>query len=497
MSEHPVLSAPITGGAAMNGRRGTAYIEPVSSSASTGDVEPSADVIVVGAGLSGLCAARELVRNGVDTLVLEARNRVGGRMVRQPVIGGGWVDLGGQWIGPTHSNILALADSLHINRFDSYQAGRSVIGYSNTVSTITGCFPPAEPLPSIPTGDIAEVSRIWGEFRQLAATLDVQQPWLTPRASTLDSQTVTSWLDNATSSKFARFCIRHWVLNQEGGDPSAVSLLFALTCYAKAPEEDLPEHWLFEGAAGQIPERIARELGNRILLQQPVHRIEQDDPGVTLITNGGQYRTSYVIVATPPHLAGAIDYDPPLPADRTQFTQRAPMGSTVKCAAIYQRAWWRARDLNGSSMSDRTVLATADSSPPSGEPGILTAFITGPPAISLANKPENLRKDTVLADLAAYFGDEALDPVQYIETNWPGEKWTGGAYNAVLAPSTLTTYGPSMTRPVGRIYWAGTEMAQQWTGYFEGAVQAGQFAARTILRTSGSTLPCDQRGCET
>lgn len=479
------MNAPISGGVTVDGRFSAAHIEPTSESKR--DRESSPRVIVVGAGLSGLCAARELVGNGVDTLVLEARNRVGGRMVRQPVIGSGWVDLGGQWIGPTHSNILTLADSLHINRFDSYQAGRTVVDYDGTASAVAGRFPAIDPFPALSIDEVAEAGRIWREFRKLAATVNVQQPWLSPQASALDSQTVTSWLDIATSSEFARFCIEHWVLSQEGGDPSATSLLFALASYAKGPDEEQPEQWLFEGAAGQIPERLARELDGRILLQQPVYRIEQDSKGVTLITNGGRYRASYVIVATPPHLAGAIDYNPPIPAGRAQFTQRSPMGSTIKCAAVYQRAWWRAQDLNGSSTSNRTVLSTADSSPPGGAPGILTAFIAGPQAIRFASMPENVRKDTVLADLAAYFGDEALDPVQYIETNWPGEKWTGGAYNAVLAPGTLTTYGPSMTRPVGRIYWAGTEMAQQWTGYFEGAVQAGYSAARAILRVPEPT----------
>ena len=112
-------------------------------------------------------------------------------------------------------------------------------------------------------------------------------------------------------------------------------MLFALSSYAAGPEEEQPEPSLFHGAAGQIPERLSEELGDRILLECPVFRIEQDARGVTVTTSDGDYRADFVIVAIPPYLAGAIDYSPPLPARRIQFTQRAPMGSVIKYAALY------------------------------------------------------------------------------------------------------------------------------------------------------------------
>jgi monoamine oxidase len=441
----------------------------------------TANVIVVGAGLSGLCSARELVRQGKDTLVLEARDRVGGRMVRKSVIEGGWIDLGGQWIGPTQVGILSIAESLGVKHFDFYARGRTVVNYNGAFSTIDGSFPPINALPSIPSADVAEAHRVWEQFRTLAATVNVERPWLTPDAPALDAQTVTSWLTTATRSEFARFCVNYWVLNQEGADPGATSMLFALTSYGSGPDEEQPEQWLFDGAAGQIPERLADELGDRIFLERPVLRIEQDTRGVTVTTSDGDYRADFAVVAIPPYLAGAIDYSPALPARRIQFTQRAPMGSVIKYAAVYPTAWWRAKGLSGSTVSDRTVVATADSSPSDGKPGILTGFVIGPAAIRLAGQSDDARKRIVISDLTAYFGDEAMYPVQFIEMNWPCEKWTGGGYNVVLAPNTLTTYGPAMAESVGRIHWAGTEMSSKWTGYFEGAVQAGYAAARAVL----------------
>ena len=441
----------------------------------------AADVIVVGAGLSGLCSARELRRQGKDPLVLEARGRVGGRMVRESVIEGGWIDLGGQWIGPTQTGIRSLAESLGVARFDAHWTGQDVLHYKGARSTTDGDFPPVEPSPTISAAEVAEANRVWKLFVELSETVDVARPWLTPNAAELDAQTVTSWCAGVTTSPFARFCVDHWTLNQEGGDPGAISMLFTLASYAAGPDEQEPELWLFDGGAGQIPERLAEELGDRILLDQPVLRIEQDGAAATVTTSGGKYRADFVIVATPPHLAGAIDYDPAPPARRIQFTQRAPMGSVTKYAAVYPTAWWRANGLSGSAASDRTVASTADSSPPDGTPGILTGFVIGPAAVALAGESEDSRRQTVLSDLAAYFGDEALNPAEFIEMNWMGEKWTGGAYNSVLAPNTLTTYGPTMSEPFGRIHWAGTDISPEWTGYFEGAVRAGHAAARAVL----------------
>jgi monoamine oxidase len=458
----------------------TAVSGALTACAPSDDVE-TADVIVVGAGLSGLSAARELVRQGKDVVVLEARDRVGGRMVRKSVTGGGWIDLGGQWIGPTQANILALAESLGVKHFDSYATGHTVVSYEGALSTIDGFFPPEAPFASVSADEVAEANRVWALFHSLAATANVERPWLTADAAHLDAQTVTNWLSTATSSEFARFCVSYWVLNQEGADPSATSMLFAVASYASGPDEEQPEQSLFDGAAGQIPERVAEELGDRIHLEQPVVRIAQDANGVTVTTGDRDYRADFVVVATPPYLAGAIDYSPPLPSRRMQFTQRAPMGAVFKYAAVYPTAWWRAKGLSGTTVSDGNVLLTADSSPPSGKPGILTGFVIGPAAIRFADQPVDVREQLVIADLVTYFGEQARHPTEFVEMNWPAEKWTGGAYNAVLAPNTLTSYGSAMSEPVGRIHWAGSEMAAKWTGYFEGAVRAGYAAAHAVL----------------
>ena len=446
------------------------------------------DVAVVGAGLSGLVAARELTRRGLSTVVIEASHRVGGRMVRKPVIENGWIDLGGQWIGPTQTAILDLAESLGVRHFDFHTRGRNVLYYGGARSTFTGAFPPVagedEDFPGVSPADLKEAEAVWGRFLALSGTVDVEKPWLTPDAAELDSQTVTQWAKDATTSPFARFGVDYWTLNQEGADPSETSMLFDLASYAAGPDDEEPELWLFEGGAGQIPPLLAEELGDRVVLDQPVQRIDQDASGVTATTTGGRYRAGFAIVATPPYLAGAIDYTPAMPARRLQLTQREPMGAVIKYAAVYPTAWWRDQGLSGITVSDLAVLGTVDSSPPSGVPGILTGFVSGPDAIVLADRSASARRRAVLKNLATYFGPRTLNPAQFVEMNWPQEKWTGGAYNAFLGPGVLSTYGPAMTEPVGRIHWAGAEASSKWAGYFDGAVRAGQAAARAVAGRS-------------
>jgi monoamine oxidase len=93
---------------------------------------------------------------------------------------------------------------------------------------------------------------------------------------------------------------------------------------------------------------------------------------------------------------------------------------------------------------------------------------------------ESDRRGAVLSDLAIYFGDEALSPVTYDEVDWPSEPWTGGGYAAFMPPGVWTSFGDALTTPVGRIHWAGTEMADRWAGFFEGAVRTGETAAEVV-----------------
>jgi monoamine oxidase len=443
------------------------------------------DVAIAGAGLSGLVAARALARAGHSVVVVEARPRVGGRMVRRPVIEGGHVDLGGQWVGPTQTAILALARDLGVKRFPSYHHGESVFFYNGRRSLFDGSFPPfrGQP-PDVSKRDLRDAEQALAKIGALSARVPTHAPWRAPHAQRQDAETLATWLQRNTTTEFARFVITQQALIGGTGafEPADVSFLHVLFANAAAPQAEDPETDLFFGAAGQIPPILAGELGDRVVLRSPVRAIEQDSSGVTMITDGGSYRARYAIVAMPPSCAAQISFVPAMPAQRLQLVQRTPMGSLFKVLAVYPSAFWRTAGLSGIATGDLpTCQFVADSSPPGGRPGILASFISGSTAVQLGMVPAAERRRKVLADFAVYFGQRAAHPAEFVDVNWPAQPWTGGAFTSYMPPGVWTGYGPALRPPAGRIHWAGTETASRWPGFFDGAVRSGQDAAAAIL----------------
>lgn len=451
------------------------------ASSSESDRPLTVGVVVVGAGLAGLTAARELVRGGMSVVVLEASDHVGGRCVRTAV-NGGWIDRGGQWAGPGQTEILKLAQELGVTTFDSYEQGDSVLYYDNKRSTFSGDLFAGEvtekDFPGRPPADIDAATALFNRFDRLSRTVNVEQPWNSPNAPALDSQTWQTWIESNTPNAFARFAMNNYCLNDYGEPASEISLLKALVDYKAAPGED-PEAFLFDGGAGQIPERLAEELRGKVILNHPVLKLRQNDREVGVITADKTFRAGHVVVAVPPAISGYITYEPVLPAARGQVVQRAPMGEVVKIACTYPSAWWRGQGLSGEAVGDLATCYTADSSQPSGTPGILTSFLVGAPAIQLATPDE--RRAVVMDNVVKYFGPQAANPTQYIETNWPGDPWVRGAYSSFYGPGVLSIYRDALTAPFGRIHWAGSETSALWTGYMDGAVRSGQNAAKAIL----------------
>jgi monoamine oxidase len=335
----------------------------------------TADVLVVGAGLSGLAAAWQIIKQGHSAVILEARDRAGGRMVRRPVIEGGWVDLGGQWVGPTQDRILALAAELGVRRFESYRTGLSTFFWHGVHSTFDGSFPPFEGQPPrVPRAALLDAEQALAKIARLSELVPPDAPWLAPGALAFDSQTLQTWIEANTRTPFARFVLTQQALIGGSGayEPGEVSLLHALFASRQAPQAEGPETDLFYGAAGQIAEILSRRMAGSIVTGSPVIAISTGAGGVTITAGSQRYRGRAAIVAVPPFLAGQIAYDPQLPMRRSQLTQRVPMGSLFKVLAVYPSAWWRARGLSGTATGDLPTLGfVADSLPPSGRPGIL------------------------------------------------------------------------------------------------------------------------------
>jgi monoamine oxidase len=458
-----------------------------------------ADVIVVGAGLSGLMAARKVMKldEVASVVVLEARDRVGGRMVARQASGKrkAWIDLGGQWVGEDHSTLRALARDLGLEIYESYRAGPTVLRYGGHRYLDDNDIV----APSARERRAAEA--LLTALSQAANLVvpDASQPWASPLASAYDRLTLGQWIETNSDCDYARFYVGLMAaFDQAGGSPREVSLLHSLFEKKANPSEGDPEKYLLRGAAGQIPPLLAQQLGGDdvVRLGSRVVAIHQDSDGVTVgaVTPDGyqEYRGKTVIVAIPPWLAGAISYTsgipglPGIPAQRLQLTQRMAMGIISKVMCVYDTPWWRTsgEGLNGTSYSENGLVGVgADSGLPGDEgPGVLTCFIQGDTLLGWIKLPPEIRKERVLSDLAEVFGEDARNTADYIEALWAQDQLTGGAYNGYLPPGGWSTFGSAIREPFGRISWAGTETATKWYGYLEGAATAGERAADEVLK---------------
>ncbi|MBJ7899363.1 MAG: FAD-dependent oxidoreductase [Cyanobacteria bacterium RI_101] len=444
------------------------------------------DCIVVGAGLSGLIAARNLHRQGRSVMVLEARDRVGGRMRGKFLASGQWIDLGGQWVGPTQTRFLALLDEYRLSRFTSPVSGQKVLLYNGARYEFDGLFQGyAEgEIPGVCPEDWQDAQDAWRRFEALSAALPEGYPRANDLNRQLDGMTFAQWIAENTQTEFGKWYF-HYMSRAVGVgcvEAGQISFLHALWGHRVASQAEHPEAELIRGGAGQIPGKIAAELAPFIRVGEAVTGVRHSDQGVEVLTGSETYSARFVVIAMPPHLAGRIFYDPPLPPLRAQLTQRVPMGTCAKVLISYDRPFWRDKGLAGIGLGNcRWIELCADSSDPETGVGVIATFVYGDAYHEWMTLPEADRRTAVLGDLAMYFGDEALTPVSYDVENWTADPWTGGGYTAFMPPGVWTTFGEAHTAPVGPIHWAGTEYSDRWPGFFDGAIRTGERAAAEIL----------------
>jgi monoamine oxidase len=437
-----------------------------------------ADVVIIGAGLAGLTAARQLVRAGIrSVLVLEARDRVGGRTLNQPVGGGQVVEAGGQWVGPTQHRILALARELRVATFKTYTAGTDLVHVDGrrTTGGQDGLAP----------ADAAELARARRQLEELARTVPLAAPWRTPHAAELDRLTLADWANRNVRTPDARAAFAIGVASTLD-DPSEVSLLyylfflrstggFAVLDATAGGAQDSR----FVGGSQLLSLRMAAQLGDRVVVGCPVRRVVQRGDGLVRVeADRLVIEARRLIVAMMPADTRRIEFDPPLPAARQALVRGWQASPVFKVNVVYPEPFWRAAGLNGQAVWDTPpVEFSFDNSPPGGKPGVLVAFLT--PGDGLPRDAAGRRR-AVLTALAGCFGERALRPTAYLETDWGRDGWTAGCVSP-LGPGVLSRYGPALRDPVGRIHWAGTETSEVWTGYMEGAVRSGERAAKEVL----------------
>jgi monoamine oxidase len=453
-----------------------------------------ADVAIVGAGLAGLTAARDLVKNGHSVVVLEARDRVGGRTLNHALGDGQVVEAGGEFVGPTQDRVLALAKSLGVGTYKFYNEGDNVFIANGNRSV----YPSQPGIPNPP--DDPQLSRdviaTLGPANALGHEVGVRAPWNAKQAAKLDRQTSAQWIKRNTKSPLAPGLIDAFFEALYGKDTAQVSLLFNSFYVAAAGDAKNAgsivrlftttggaQDSRFKGGSQLLALHLAQRLGERVRLNSQVRSIAQTSNGVTVAGAGFVVEAKRVVVAVPPILARTIHFSPALPAAKQKLLARYTPGDMIKAQLIYPTPWWRSKGLSGQIVDDDGPAGvTFDNTPDSGAPGVILGFVGGRYATQFRALSPAARKQAFVDELAAGLGDEARGDSDYFDMDWTAEPFTRGCPTGSMAPGVMSRFGAAIRPPIGRIHWAGTETADYWAGYMDGAVRSGERVAKEVQR---------------
>jgi monoamine oxidase len=442
------------------------------------------DVCVVGAGYAGLTAARRLSQGGKSVVVLEARDRVGGRIWTVARADGSVVDRGGAWLGPKHDAIFGLARELGVTTYKTWVKGAHLLVDGGRARRYTGLIPKISPLAVLTT-----VLAQW-KLNRMARQVPLEAPWRARRAAEWDARSVAWWFERSgIRTGIARDLFESALRGLMTADLSDVSLLHLLyLAHAHGSIDTLfsiengAQENLVNGGAGSIARRMADDLGASLRLETPVRSIKQSDDRVIVTGDAVMVTARHAVVTVPPALALEIAFDPPLHEDRTALYRNAIGGWETKTMLVYDDAFWRAEGYSGQTAEPGSAAeVTLDASPSSGCPGVLAAFTFGPVARRLDSLDPAARRQATLDTLARRLGPRAAKPRDIIETSWWTEEWSRGCSMAHFTPGTLTRHGHLLREPFGRVHWAGTETATISHGAIDGAVRSGERVAAEIL----------------
>lgn len=441
-------------------------------------------IVVVGGGLAGLTAAVDLVAAGAEVTVLEARDRVGGRMRGVPVYPGVVADGGAAYLGARHTELIALLREYGLGLASTATAGDSTFLVSDRWTTSASRMPP---LDAVALGDLFD------RLEDLVAEVRPDAPWQSPQAGRLDRMPAASWLADAVKHPDARAFFPLFIGEMMAADPAAISVLH-MAFYLRSGGgirylnafEGGAQQWRIDGGAHLLCLALVERLGERVRLRRPVCAINQDANEVVVqcVSEGkgalSEFRADRVVVAVPPVLAQRIEFRPGLRAPRA--TAATGSGCAVKVHLSYPAPMWRECGLSGWSMSTNgPLLSTVDDSPPDGSAGILTGFVTGAAASTFSGLSPAEQRDAALAHTRRLF-PQLPPPTRCMVTDWLAEKYSRGCYAALFGPGDWARLGPTLTAPHGRVHWAGTETSLEFFGLMEGAIRSGRRVATELIR---------------
>ncbi|ANJ25815.1 flavin monoamine oxidase family protein [Agromyces aureus] len=451
------------------------------------------DVVIVGAGASGLTAANKLKDAGKSVVVLEARDRIGGRLWTDD-IDGAMLEIGGQWVSPDQDALIETLDELGLETYERYREGENVyIAEDGERRLFEGDIFP------VPAKTEGEIVGLIEKLDQLVAEIDPDAPWAHPRAKELDEVSFAEWLGTQTDDEEAKLNIGMFIAGAMLTKPAhAFSALQALLMAASAGsfshlvDADFILDKRVVGGLQQVPLLLAERLGGAVRLGQAVRTIRwagltedgapASDSGVVAVTDSLEVHARRVIVAVPPVLISRISYEPPLPRRQHQLHQHLSMGFVIKVHAVYETPFWRADGLSGTAFSPYELCHEAYDNTNHEDPrGTLVGFVSDEEADGVFTLSAEERKERILESLSHYYGEQAKHPVVYYESDWGSEEWTRGAYAASFDMGGLARYGSDLRAPVGPIHFSCSDMAGKGYQHVDGAIRVGREVAAEIL----------------
>ncbi|WP_216829659.1 flavin monoamine oxidase family protein [Alkalihalobacterium elongatum] len=437
------------------------------------------DVVIVGAGLSGLTAAIELKKQNISFAILEARPRVGGRIFSLMEKGFG-LDLGAQWISVHHERIKQLITEFNLETISTNQKGKTIYEQRGRVKEVNGIFPPVSRLALM---DLFKIKR---KINLLIKQLPSHAPWDSELGQSLDQITMQDFVNASMftdEGKIYFTLLAEEELSTKMYHVSALDVLWFIKSAGNVNKLLSAEQlWITEGATTLV-ERLAERIRSHIAFEKPVRRINYEGrKEVVVFSEDEQWKAKKIIITVPPNLIGNVTFNPQLPEERTELQKASTFPYVIKMAVVYEEPFWRQNGWNGSLFSDQGPISLAmDSSPKDLSMGVLTLLIGGENAQIYSKMGSDYRRTETLKTLIRFFGEKAGTPLHIYEKDWSEEKWTRGGFGTHFPPGILTQYGSALSKPVGPIHWAGTETATEWRLYMEGAVQSGQRAVEEVI----------------